>query len=61
MTYKFTLQLSVQLCNLIYIIVQLYLNSSNDWDSTMSDDKLFQSLIADGKKECLYASILVGN
>ena len=27
----------------------------------MSDDELFQSLIADGRKECLYASILVGN
>ena len=27
----------------------------------MCDDKLFQSLIADGKKECLYSSILVGN
>ena len=27
----------------------------------MCDDKLFQILIADGKKECLYALIIVGN
>ena len=27
----------------------------------MCDDKLFQILIVDGKKECLYVSILVGN
>ena len=27
----------------------------------MSDDNLLQILTADGKRECLYASILIGN